>query len=154
MEPKLPYKSTWQDWIGPICEYRINAREGGKIRSRGRWVSGPGRSGVEEPPDPVPGGRTRAAREVGNGVRASLQFATETQDRCWIFESQSIQESQPVLILFQELAKDHLIVIFRLWCICECAEDDGALQTGMLILVEVCVEPLPRGRDKVGVVQH
>lgn len=148
------YISTWHERSGPIYKYRINARAGGEIRSGGRWVSGPGRFRGEEPPGPGPGGRTRAAREVGNGVRASLQFATETQDRCWIFESQSIQESQPVLILFQELAKDHLIVIFRLWCICECAEDDGALQTGMLILVEVCVEPLPRGRDKVGVVQH
>ena len=37
----------------------------------------------------------------------------------------------------------------RLWCICECADDDGALQTGMLILVEVCVEPLLGGEIRL-----
>jgi hypothetical protein len=147
--PKLSSISTWQGWSGPECNYRINARAGGEIRSRGAWVSGPGRPRGEESPGPGPGGRTRAAREVGIGVRVLLQFATETQDRCWIFESQSIQESQPVLIRFQELAEDHLIAIFHLSCICEGAVDDGALQTGMLNLVEVFVEPLLEGEIRL-----
>ena len=65
----------------------------------GPWVSEPGRSREEEPAGPGPGGRTRAAREVGIGVRVLLQFATQTQDRCWIFESdQSVQEAQPLTI--------------------------------------------------------
>lgn len=110
-------------------------------------------------------GKSHPARAPAGGPAPLEKYALACGRRCNLQRKRRIavgfssfispfQESQPVLIRFQELAQDHLIVIFRLLCICECAVDDGALQTRMLNLVDVFVEPFARGRHKVVVVHH